>query len=104
SQRAEQYRTDIRVRAEPHHHVVGVLVAVAAGEADDVDIVVLEGPGDALGRMPRALHEIGNDDGVANALPPVAPQPSAHRHRSPPGCRTECSAAWRNCETNPRTH
>ena len=65
--------------AEPLHHRLGVGVRVAAGEADDVHVVLAEGSGDLAGDVMGALDEIGDDDGVADALAPVSAQIAAHQ-------------------------
>ena len=80
AERDQQHRADIGVGAEPLHHLLGIGIGVAAGKADDVDVVLAERDRDLAGDVVGALDEIADDDGVADALPAVAAQIAVQGH------------------------
>ena len=89
AERDQQHRPDIRMGAELLHHPLGIGVGVAAGEADGVDAFLAPGQGDLAGDMMGAFDEIGDRDGVADALAPVGPEIAAHRaHAEAPALRS----------------
>ena len=55
AERHEQHRADVRMRAEPLHHPVGVGVRVAAGEADQVHVAA-RGSGATISRATWWAH------------------------------------------------
>ena len=67
------------------HHAQRVVVGIAAGEADQMHIVVPERRIDLAGDVVRTLDQIGNDDHVADALSAIG----AQRSRSA-SCRQRC--------------
>jgi hypothetical protein len=65
---------DIGMRRDRAHHLAGIGIGVAAGEADQMDVGIVDLVDDAPRDMVRAFDEIGDRDDVADALAPVAAQ------------------------------
>ena len=89
AQRDQQHGPHVRVGAQLVHHVLGVGRGIAAGEADELDALLLERGGDRPGHMVRALDEVGDEQIVADALASVGPQPAMDR-----GLIHDQSSAW----------
>ena len=80
-----------RVGAERAHHLQRVVVSVAAGEPDEVDVALARRPGDLAGDVVRALYEIGDHHDVADPLSPVAALVAPHSSPAPAAAR---AASW----------
>ena len=98
AQRDEQHGADIRVRAQPLHHLERILVRIAAGEADQVDVVgaglLHDEPRDVM----RALDEVGDGDDVADALAAVLAKKSSHGRGAFISVRPSAVRVWsRGC-------
>jgi hypothetical protein len=87
AERDQQDGADIGMRAEAFEHHVRVVVGVAAGKADDVDVVLAQRQGDFPRDVVRAFHEVGDGDDVADALAAVLAQPAAHVGHDDAPCR-----------------
>jgi hypothetical protein len=94
AERDEQHGADIGVRAEPVEHALGIVVREAAREADDVDVLLAKRLRDLARHMVGTLDQVGDDDGVADAFPPVLPEPAAHHVPSPAACAARSSSRW----------
>ena len=81
-QRDQEHGTHVRVGAQRVHHVLGVAVGVAAGEADQLDALLLERGGDGAGDVVGALDQVGDQDMVADALAAVLAEVAQPGHRS----------------------
>jgi hypothetical protein len=78
AERHEQHRADVRMRAQALHHLERVLVRIAAGKADQVNVVGARFLDDEARDVVSALDEIGDRDDVADALAAVLAKKSSH--------------------------
>ncbi len=65
---------DIGMGAQGVHHAEGVFVGIAAGETDQMHVVMARLFDDAARHMVGAFDQIGDGDDIANTLAPVGPQ------------------------------
>ena len=88
AERHEQRAADVGMRAELLHHAERVGVRIAAGEADQVHVVVAERRCDLARDVMRALDEVRDDQHVADALAAVGARVAAKcvSLTTAPGC------------------
>src|SRR5262249_4774685 len=79
TQRNKQHRADVGMRAKTLEHGLRVIAGIATGEADHLHFAAAEVERDLAGDEMRALHEIDDEDDVADALAAIAAQVSLHR-------------------------
>ena len=77
AERHEQHGADIRMRAQPLHHLERVLVRVAAGETDQVHVIGARLLDDEPRDVMRALDQVGDRDDIADALAAVLAKKSS---------------------------
>jgi hypothetical protein len=82
AQADQQHRADIRMGAEPFHHLLRVRIRVAARKADHMRRRI--GAGDLAGDVMGAFDQIGHRHQVADALAPVRARPAAHASHGRP--------------------
>jgi hypothetical protein len=74
TERDQQYGSDVGMRAKTFHHLVGVGVRKTPGKANKVHALFPEVVHDLARYVVRALDQVTDDDGVANAFTPVGAQ------------------------------
>ena len=74
AQRHQQHGADVRMRAQPLHHLERILVGITAGEADEVHVVGAGLLHDEARDVMRAFDEVGHRDHVADALAAILAQ------------------------------
>jgi hypothetical protein len=74
SQRQQQGASHIGMRANRVHHTVGIRIRIATPKADQVNRLTFKNINNLSGHVVCTLHQVGNDNAVANALAAVGPK------------------------------
>ena len=70
------------MRTQCLHHPLGIFVGIAAGEADQVNVMIAERQSDLACNMVCAFDQIGDDKRVADAFAAILPWESGQHQEA----------------------